>query len=148
MSTRCGCADHINDGTLFCYVLGGAANCHEAKPSYWFLGAAWRAGRVRTPLEGTPATTLCDALQASAPGHLTWQVNAPALAGAVWMPDAAAVEAMKVAFTELKLVLEPSGALGLAALLDGRVPLEDGEAVCVVACGGNVALENFVAMMM
>ena len=59
----------------------------------------------------------------------------------------------QVAFTELKLVLEPSGALGLAALLAGPElagglggHLRDGDAVGVVACGGNVAIEDFARM--
>ena len=58
----------------------------------------------------------------------------------------------KVAFTELKLALEPSGALGLAALLAGRTNglaarLRDGDAIGVVACGGNVAVEVFARMV-
>ena len=100
----------------------------------------------RRPLAGAPKTTVCDALQASAPGELTWAVNGPRVAGAAAVPDAAAVEAMAVAFTELKLVLEPSGALGLAALLGGDVPVQDGDTVAVVACGGNVALDAFLRL--
>ena len=101
--------------------------------------------KKRTPLEGTPAVTVCDALQASAPGELTWAVNGERIAGATAPTDEAAIEAMAVAFTELKLVLEPSGALGLAALLGGSIPVKDGDTVAVVACGGNVALESFIS---
>jgi threonine dehydratase len=55
---------------------------------------------------------------------------------------------MKIAFTELKLVLEPSGALGLAALLDGKIDcLEEGDGVVVVACGGNVAVEDYCRLL-
>lgn len=102
---------------------------------------------VRTPLSGAPKKTVCDALQASAPGVLTWAINGSRLSGASWMSDTAAKEAMKIAFTELKLVLEPSGALGLAALLAGKVPVNDGDVVCVVACGGNVAIEDYMSML-
>eukprot|EP00966_Prymnesium_polylepis_P333719 7389146-Prymnesium_polylepis.1 len=105
-----------------------------------------RSGQ-RTPLEGPPATTICDALQASAPGRLTWEVNGGRLGGAAAASDEAAREAMGIAFTELKLALEPSGALGLAALLDGSVPLADGDVVAVVACGGNVDLRDFVRLL-
>ena len=101
----------------------------------------------RTALQGPPATTICDALQASAPGQLTWEVNGGRLAGAVAASDASAKAAMAVAFTELKLALEPSGALGLAALLDGSVPLANDDVVAVVACGGNVDLRSFVRML-
>lgn len=102
--------------------------------------------KKRTPLQGTPAKTVCDALQASAPGLLTWQINQNAIHGSVCMPDAAAIEAMKIAFTELKLVLEPSGALGLAALLAGKIHVDEDDIVCIVLCGGNVALHDFVDM--
>ena len=42
----------------------------------------------------------------------------------------------------MKQVLEPAGAAALAAVLSGRIPLRDGETVCVVASGGNVAVER------
>ena len=61
--------------------------------------------------------------------------------------EQAALEAMAVAFTELKLVLEPSGALGLAALLAGRIPVAPGDVVAVVACGGNVSLPEFLKLL-
>ena len=102
--------------------------------------------KERTPLQGIPAKTVCDALQASAPGLLTWQINHNAIHGSVCMPDAAAIEAMKIAFNELKLVLEPSGALGLAALLAGKIHVDEDDVVCIVLCGGNVALHDFVEL--
>ena len=96
---------------------------------------------------GIPATTICDALQANAPGHVTFAINSGGLAGAAAVGDADVIEAMRVAFETLKLVLEPSGALGLAALISGQVPLRDGEGVAVVACGGNVALPDFLGLV-
>ena len=98
----------------------------------------------RILLSGPPAITKCDALQASAPGVLTWEINSSELSGAVRCDDDAAMEAMKIAFTELKLALEPSGALGIAALLEGKIDVREGDVVCVVACGGNIALEDYV----
>lgn len=97
----------------------------------------------RTPLTGAPAQTICDALQANAPGHITFAINGSGLAGAASLIDADVKRAMAVAFDTLKLVLEPSGALGLAAILSNQVPLNDGEMVAIVACGGNVALADF-----
>ena len=105
------------------------------------------ASGQRCALTGIPASTCCDALQASAPGVLTWQVNGDRIAGASAISDTAAKEAVAVAFTELKLVLEPSGALGLAALLSGSIPVRENEVVAVVACGGNVALEDYIHML-
>jgi threonine dehydratase len=59
------------------------------------------------------------------------------LAGAVSVTDAEAAEAVRYAFAWLKLVVEPGGAVGLAALLSGRIPLE-GRTAGVVLSGGNV----------
>ena len=50
---------------------------------------------------------------------------------------------MKIAFERLKLVLEPSGAASLAALLDGGVDVT-GKTVLVIATGGNVSLDDFM----
>ena len=83
------------------------------------------------------ARSLCDALLAPEPGELTFAVNAPRLAGGVSVTDAEALGAMAFAFRHLKLVLEPGGAVALAALLAGRPTLDGGTAV-VVASGGNV----------
>jgi len=42
----------------------------------------------------------------------------------------------------MKQVLEPAGAAALAAVLTGRIPLRDGETVCVLASGGNIAVDR------
>jgi threonine dehydratase len=47
---------------------------------------------------------------------------------------------MRFAAERMKQVLEPAGAAALAAVLFGRIPIRDGERVCVVASGGNVEL--------
>ena len=71
------------------------------------------------------------------PGELTFPVNAVRLAGAVSATDDEVLDAMGQAFLHLKLVIEPGGAVGLAAALLGRLNLAGGCAV-VVASGGNV----------
>jgi threonine dehydratase len=80
--------------------------------------------------------TICDALRAPTTGAITFAINRRRLAGAVAVDDAAALQAMAFAARHLKLVLEPSGAVGLAALLQesqrGR------KCVGVVLSGGNV----------
>jgi threonine dehydratase len=42
----------------------------------------------------------------------------------------------------MKQVLEPAGSAALGAVLAGRIPIRDGETVCVLASGGNVAIER------
>jgi threonine dehydratase len=79
----------------------------------------------------------CDALLAPTPGELTFEVNRRLLAGGVAVSEAEVREAMRLAFRHLKLVVEPGGAVALAAALFRKVPL-DGAVVGVVVSGGNV----------
>jgi len=80
--------------------------------------------------------SICDALLVSTPGEITFDVNRGRLAGGLVASDDEVLGAMRFAFENLKLVVEPGGAIGLAALLAGRVP-GDGPVV-VVLSGGNV----------
>jgi threonine dehydratase len=84
-----------------------------------------------------PGPSLCDALLAPTPGELTFAINQRLLAGAVQATDEEALDAIAFAFRHLKLVLEPGGAVALAALLQGRLPLDGGTAL-IIASGGNV----------
>lgn len=83
------------------------------------------------------AVSVCDALQAATPGELTFPINQRLLAGGLSVTDEQAFEAMRFAWRELKLVLEPSGAVALAALLSGRLDCRN-QTVAVVLSGGNV----------
>lgn len=89
--------------------------------------------RVGHP-QGRPS--ICDALMAPMPGELTWPINRR-LAGAVSVSDAEVAEAMRFAFRHLKLVIEPGGAVSLAALLTGKVEAQ-GRTTAIVLSGGNV----------
>ena len=81
--------------------------------------------------------SLCDALQTPQPGALTWSINGPSLAGGAVVSDDEALAAMAFAFRHLKLVLEPGGAVALAAVLQRRAEAQ-GRTVLVLASGGNV----------
>ena len=86
--------------------------------------------------------TLCDALMVREPGVITFALNQKLLAGGIAVSDAEVLAAMKCAFETLKLVLEPSGAVALAALLAGRIDAR-GKTVAVVCSGGNVDADVF-----
>ncbi|MDR6291202.1 threonine dehydratase [Inquilinus ginsengisoli] len=88
------------------------------------------------------ARSICDALQSPTPGQITFPIARETLAGGVTAPDDAVLRAMAVAFETLKLVLEPGGAVGLAATLENRIP-DDIRSVVIVCSGGNVDAATF-----
>jgi threo-3-hydroxy-L-aspartate ammonia-lyase len=92
---------------------------------------------------GVPRT-IADGLQASEPGELTFAVNRKRVDEVVLVSDAEIVDAMTFLFDRMKLVVEPSGAVGIAALLAGRVR---GERVGVVISGGNVGASRFAELV-
>ncbi len=88
------------------------------------------------------AKSICDALLAPQPGELTLSVNRQLLAGGLVADDTAVLDAMRAAFLELKVVVEPGGAIALAAALSGAFDCR-GKTVLVVLSGGNVDPEQF-----
>lgn len=82
-------------------------------------------------------STLCDALLSRQPGILTFAINQARLAGGLVVSDVEVLAAMAFAFLHLKLVVEPGGAVALAALLSGRYRAQ-GQVVGAVLSGGNV----------
>ncbi len=94
--------------------------------------------RVKNP---SVANALCDALLATTPGTLTWALNSKQLSAGYAVSDDQVCAAMAFAFRHLKLVIEPGGAVALAAILSGLHRTSDAtpsEAIMVVASGGNV----------
>src|SRR5262249_1980025 len=83
------------------------------------------------------ANAFCDALLARTPGVLTWRLNSRALSGGYAVSDDTVRAAMGFAFAALKLVVEPGGAVALAALLSGAHDAR-GRVVAIVLSGGNV----------
>jgi threonine dehydratase len=86
--------------------------------------------------------TICDALMAQSPGRITFEINRALVGAGVAASDAEVGRAVAFAFRELKLVVEPGGAVGLAALLAGRIDVRGRIAVAVLS-GGNVDPELF-----
>ena len=90
--------------------------------------------------------TFCDALVLPTPGALTFSINRRLLAGGFALGDAETAGAMKAAFQYLKLVVEPGGAVALAAALTGAYDCR-GKTVSVVCSGGNVDPGVFAAAL-
>jgi threonine dehydratase len=103
-----------------------------------------RAGR-REP-HHAEGRTICDALMASIPGEITFAINSRLLAQGITATDAEVGAAVGFAFRELKLVVEPGGAVGLAALLAGHIDVK-GKNVVIVLSGGNVDADLFARLI-
>ena len=86
--------------------------------------------------------TICDALMTNTPGVITWEINKRLVGEGVTASDEEVGRAVAFAFRELKLVVEPGGAIGLAALLAGKLDIK-GKVVVAVLSGGNVDSELF-----
>ena len=86
--------------------------------------------------------TICDALMTNTPGELTFPINRELIGEGLIASDIEVAAAVRYAFNELKLVVEPGGAIGLAALLAGKLDVK-GKVVVGVLSGGNVDAELF-----
>jgi len=86
--------------------------------------------------------SVADGLGAPFTGTLDLAMCRRYLDGIVLLDDPTILAGLRFAAERMKQVLEPAGAASLAAVLAGRIPIRDGETVCVVASGGNVAMER------
>jgi threonine dehydratase len=86
--------------------------------------------------------TICDALMARTPGKLTFAINRNLVGAGVVASDEEVAAAVAFAFADLKLVVEPGGAVALAALLTGKLDVTGKIAVAVLS-GGNIDPDLF-----
>ncbi|WP_422366433.1 threonine ammonia-lyase [Pelagibius sp.] len=93
-----------------------------------------------------PQKSICDALLAPQPGNLTFAVNKARVKRGLSVSDAEVKNAMRFAFRTLKLVVEPGGAVCLAAILAGRYD-SAGRTVALTLSGGNVDPELYRAVL-
>jgi threonine dehydratase len=103
-----------------------------------------RAGKREA--HNSKGRTICDALMAAIPGEITFAINSRLLTKGVTASDAEVGEAVGFAFRELKLAVEPGGAVGLAALLAGHVDAR-GKTVVIVLSGGNVDSDLYARLI-
>jgi len=117
----------------------------SAEPEYFDDHArSLRAGkREAHKAEGR---SICDALMAAIPGEITFAINGKLLAKGVTASEAEVAAAVAFAYRELKLVVEPGGAVGLAALLAGHIDAK-GKTIVIVLSGGNVDAELYARLI-
>lgn len=120
-----------------------AARVHPVEPAgFDDTGRSLEAGERVVNAAG--GKSICDALLAPTPGEITFAINRRMLAPGLAVTDDEVRTAMAAAFDHFKLVVEPGGAVALAALLAGRVDPAGGTIV-VVASGGNADPQTFAA---
>jgi len=86
--------------------------------------------------------SVADGLNAPFAGAWTLAMARHYLADVVRIEDSTILMGVRFALERLKQVVEPGGAAALAALLAGRIPIHEGERVCVVLSGGNLDLSR------
>jgi len=144
------------DALLVCVggggLLAGCALAAEAvRPDLELWGVEPAAGddfarslHAGRRIEIAVPETIADGMRTTTPGRLTYPIVARRCAGIVTVTDDELRAAMRFAFERLKLVLEPSGAAALAALLGGKVRAR-GRRIGVTLSGGNVDPASFAA---
>ncbi len=122
-------------------LQGTPTRIFAVEPAGWDDTARSLVAGERLPiLPG--GSTFCDALLSKMPGDITFAINRPGLSGALVVTDDEVLAAIRFAFDHLKLVVEPGGAVALAALLAGRFDA-NGRTVGIVISGGNVDPATF-----
>jgi threonine dehydratase len=105
---------------------------------------SFRSGRRE--VNAAAAGSICDALMSPSPGEMTFAINRTLVGEGLTASDEEVAAAVAFAFRELKLVVEPGGAVGLAVLLSGKIDVQGKIAVAVLS-GGNVDPELFYRLV-
>lgn len=134
-------------------IAGVSLAIAETRPSVRIYGvepvgsdALARALAAGEPVKIDPIS-VADGLGAPFAGRIALRITRRTLEDVVLIDDATILAGLRFAAERMKQVLEPAGATALAAVLAGAIPIRDGERVCVVASGGNVAIERLGAFI-
>ena len=135
------------------FLSGCAVAAKHLLPSVRVIGAepergndmqqSLRAGRI---VSIDVPRTICDGQQTQSIGQHPWAVIQALVSEVLTATDPGVVEAMRFAFERMKLVLEPSGACALAALMQHREQFK-GQRVGITLSGGNIGIDRFVALI-
>ena len=115
----------------------------KAQQTYW--KTVWRISSIQLTFSSTgPPDTIADGLRTSV-GHLTWPIIRDNLTDVITVTEEEIISAMRLVWERMKLLIEPSAAVGVAAVLTEKfqeIPEQDLKNVAVILCGGNVDLDN------
>jgi threonine dehydratase len=135
-------------------LLGGCAlAAHALSPGIKVIGVepeagddarqSLKAGRI---IKIDVPRTIADGTQTQAMGDITFALMQRDTADIVTVSDAELVDAMRFAAERMKIVVEPSGALGMAAAMTAKVPVK-GKRVGIIISGGNTDLASFARLI-
>lgn len=127
------------------HILMPQASVYSVEPQN-FDGMAMSLAAGQAMKASAQGTSICDALLVPAPGQLTLPICRAHLKAGLSVTDEEVKEAIRFAFKELKLVVEPGGATALAAILAGKVDAA-GKCLGVLISGGNVDPDKFAAFV-
>jgi threonine dehydratase len=130
-------------------LIGGVTVAlKESRPGVRIYGVEPHGSEAMTtglaagePVRVTPVS-VADGLGAPSVGHLALDVARRYVDGVVLVDDATILGGLRFALERMKQVLEPAGAAALSAVLTGAIPISDGDRVCVILSGGNVATDR------
>jgi threo-3-hydroxy-L-aspartate ammonia-lyase len=134
-------------------IAGSSTAATSVQPGIRVIGVEPTAGddtkrslesgeRVKIPVP----RTIADGQAAETPGELTFAINRRLVDGIVLVTDDDIRDAMRFAFERLKIVVEPSGATGLAAVLSGQISAA--RRIGVIVSGGNISSQRFAELML
>ncbi len=126
-------------------MVNPEADITVVEPEGWDDMKRSLEGGSIVPVQDNPPPTECDALQTLLVSPLTFDVLKARKANAVAVTKAEVHHAMRVAFERLRLVVEPGGAVALAAILSGKATATDRTVITI--SGGNVDPERFAAII-
>jgi threonine dehydratase len=128
-------------------LSGSALSARALSPSCRVIGVEPQAGddatrsfRTGTLQTVTNPQTIADGARTASLGEITFPMVRALVSDMTTVTDPELVAAMRFLWERMKLVVEPTGALGLAALLAGRVAYDEGARIGIVLSGGNVDL--------
>ncbi len=129
-------------------ISGVAAAIRQVRPEVRIFGVEPElANAMRQALDagepvGVVPTSVADGLGAPRAGEWTLDLVRRYVEDVVVIDDATILGGLRFALERDKQVLEPAGAAALAAMIYGRIPIRDGDRVCCILSGGNVAIER------
>jgi len=135
-------------------LIGGVTVAlKESRPAVRVYGVEPHGSEAMTaglaagePVRVTPVS-VADGLGAPSAGRLALDVAKRYLDGVVLVDDETILGGLRFALERTKQVLEPAGSAALSAVLTGAIPIRDGDRVCVILSGGNVATDRLADLL-